>query len=130
MGWLLVVFGVLLVAAGVLGTRLVASDNLVAGPLRTVYHGSQVAVSGPALLAYRGRTVRITAENPDGAVFIGVANPVDVASLTSGVMTYTVEKSNRSGLSGSLADAAAAAPKADPGTLDIWSVRVSGTGRR
>ena len=127
-GWVMVVLGLAVAGAGVAGIALVGSDGVVASPAATVYGDSRVAVSGPGLLAWKNTTLHVTASNPAGTVFLGLAHPVDVRDLTSGVTTYTVTDATRSGLSGRLLTAKGAQPAADPARLDIWSAKVSGPG--
>ncbi|GEM_PF-5974753 len=128
MGALIALVGLLAVAAGVAGIYVVGSDNVLGSSPHVVYGNSQVAVSAPRLLAFTGGTAVVTAENPAGRVFLGVAHPVDVANLTSGVTTYAISAASRAGLSGALLETRTAAPAVDPTRLSIWTASATGTG--
>lgn len=114
--------------AGGAAAVLVGSDDIVSTRATAVAGGAAVAVSRPALLDYDGWTMRVTATNAAGPVFVGVGHPVDVRDYVAGVEHAEVVAVGPTGVRTQVVEGKAPAPSPDPTTLDLWTAHASGRG--
>lgn len=121
--------GLLLAPVGVAGMMLIGSDDVVESPATSLpLSGAKAVVSTPELLAFADTTLRVSAENGGGSVFVGRAHPVDTTSYLEGVPTYSVTHVGTSGMSGRVLPGEPKATPADPVTQTFWTDTATGSG--
>lgn len=109
----------------------VGPGDLVRLPGTTVPGGAPVTVVPWDLLGYTGTTLHVQAAAAPGAVFVGSAHPVDLASWLGGARVTRVQAVDRGGALTveQVGDAAKPVPK-DAGTATFWADKVSGPGEQ
>jgi hypothetical protein len=128
-----IVVGGALALLGVVAAVAIGPDDVATPPSTTTVSsdGTRAAVTAPDLFPYRNATIRITADNAGGAVFIGVANPVDAGSYLADVTRLRVTEVGRDGtLAGDTEAGSLTAPPVAPETTTFWDDSVSGRGQQ
>lgn len=122
-----VLIGLVALAGGIAGAVVVGSDDIVSTS-KSLPHGASVAVSRPGLLDYDGWTMRVSATNADGEVFVGAGHPVDVSDYVRGVKRVEVTEVALGGLSTNTVEDKAQTPTGDPTAASFWTAQASGAG--
>ena len=127
---LLIAVGLLLTAAGGAAAVVDGSDDVLETPTSRVDVGDAAAVTTSAgLFAFRGATMHLSASSPDGAVFVGRAHPVDVASWLGSAPRWVITRVDQDGVGGEgVPGGEEPAAPAAPADLDLWADTDTGPG--